>query len=250
MQYHEAIPLAVHGLTRVYGSKRAVDGVTFELQQGHIYGLVGHNGCGKSTLLRLIGGLSMPSDGTVSILGSGTERELARARSRVGFLLSESDFFPTSSVYGNLKLFARLKGNVSKKEIRERMQRLHLTEREIGSQRMGKCSAGQRKRCMIAAALLSEPELLILDEPFNALDQASLTDVLNLLREENAQRGTTMLIAEHHIAELRQIATDYLFQQDGRIVAQLSVSELETRISETGCTDIDAYYRQLTGERE
>lgn len=250
MQHSDSLPLAVHGLTKVYGSKCAVDAVTFELQPGRIYALIGHNGCGKSTLLRILGGLSLPTAGTVSLFGSGTDRELCRARRRVGFLLSESDFFPAYSVYGNLKLTARLKGNVSETEIRNLMKRLHLTEREIGSQRMGKCSAGQQKRTGIAAALLSKPELLIMDEPFNALDKASLADALALLRAENEQNGTTMLIADHHTEELSRLATDFLFQQSGKIAEQLTASELEARLGETGCADIDAYYRKLTGEAE
>lgn len=243
-------PLAVQGLTKTYGARRAVDEISFGLLPGHIYALVGHNGCGKSSLLRLIGGLSLPDAGTVSLFGSETERELSRARSRVGFLLSESDFFPAYSVYGNLKLTAQLRGEVSKSEIRALMQRLHLTEREIGSQRMGKCSAGQQKRAGIAAALLGQPELLVLDEPFNALDKSSLEDVLALLREENGQRGTTMHIAEHHTEELSLLATDFLFLNEGRLTEQVSAAELQARLGETGCGSIDEYYRKLIGGTE
>lgn len=246
----EVLPLSVHGLTKAYGPKRAVENVSFALRRGHIYGLIGHNGCGKSTLLRLIGGLSLPSAGTLSILGSSTDRELSQARSRVGFLLSENDFFPAYSVYGNLKLFAQLKGNASKAEIRMLMQRLRLTEREIGSQRMGKCSAGQQKRAGIAAALLGKPELLILDEPFNALDKTGLEDVLALLREYRELRGMTMLIAEHHTAELSRLATDFLFLNEGKLAEQCSADELQMRLRETGCGSIDEYYRSLTGGAE
>lgn len=247
---HSESLLSVQGLTKVYGAKRAVDAVSFSLLPGHIYALIGHNGCGKSTLLRLIGGLSLPSAGAVSVLGSSSDRELSKARGRVGFLLSETDFFPAYSVFGNLKLFAQLKGNASKPEIRALMQRLHLTEREIGSQRMGKCSAGQQKRAGIAAALLGDPALLILDEPFNALDKASLEDVLALLREQREQHGTAMLIAEHHTEALSRLATDYLFLNEGKLMEQLSGAELQARLRETGCGSIDEYYRKRSGGAE
>ena len=130
------------------------------------------------------------------------------------------------------------------------MQRLHLTEREIGSQRMGKCSAGQQKRAGIAAALLGEPALLILDEPFNALDKASLEDVLALLREQREQHGMAMIIAEHHTEALSRLATDYLFLNAGKLMEQLSAEELHARLRETGCGSIDEYYRKRSGGAE
>lgn len=237
--------LYVEGLTKVYGAKRALDGVTFGLESGRIYGLVGNNGAGKSTLLRLITGLSRPTSGSIRLFDSHNERELRRARQRTGALVERPAYYRDMRVSQNLRAQAMLCRRQPKAaEIEALRERVGIGRNQIGDPRLSQCSLGQQQRYGIAAALLGEPELLILDEPINGLDPSGVQEVREYLREVQAQ-GITILISSHLLEELYKLATDYIFLDQGRIIEQITAKVLDERLAENQEDGLETYFLDL-----
>lgn len=198
-------------LSKRYRKKMALDQVSLRLEAGHIYGLVGNNGSGKSTLLRIITGLSKPTSGGIKLFGCENKRELNNARKRLGALVEAPAYYADMTIGQNLYMQALLCENkVTKNDIISLRKKLGIDAREIGELRLSQCSMGQKQRYGIAAAVLGDPELLILDEPLNGLDPSGVRELREFLKLIN-QKGVTILISSHLLAELYKLATDYIF---------------------------------------
>ena len=226
--------LSVQGLTKRYGTKTVLDGLSFALEQGRVYGLIGPEGAGKTTLLRLLAGLCFPTAGSLSIFGSRTEAQLRRARKRVGFLIETPVAVEYFSLRQNLELQAPLAGRRDREGMKALRRTLGLTEREVGHRRFRDCAVWERQRYGLAAALLGDPELLVLDEPMNGLDPEGIRAAWELLEERNRTGGVTVLITSPQPEEVRGLATDYLFLGAGRLLAQMTAAELEERLETEG----------------
>jgi ABC-2 type transport system ATP-binding protein len=242
--------LELKDLSKKYGSKTVLDQLSFSLEAGHIYGLVGNNGAGKSTLLRMITGLSRPTAGSISLFGSKSGRQLQQARLRVGALIETPAFYADMTIAQNLHMQAILcKTRLSGQEILDLRTELGIAANQIGELRLSQCSLGQRQRVGIAATLVGKPELLILDEPLNGLDPSGVTELRGFLQTLN-QKGITMLISSHILEELHKLATDYIFLDRGAILQTITAAELEYRILEqqtdsNGDYDLEHYFLDL-----
>ena len=234
--------LRTRNLTKRYKHKTALDGLSISLEEGRVYGLIGCDGAGKTTLLRILAGLSEPTEGSVSLFGGETPGELCRARKRVGFLIDRPAAVEYFTIRKNLELQARLLGGVDGAKQKELRRRLELTERKVGRRRYDDCALWERQRYGIAAALLGEPELLVLDEPMNGLDPEGVRAARALLEERNRREGVTMLIASAQPEELRGLATDYLFLGEGRLLAKLTGEELEARLETEGPEAVEGLF--------
>jgi ABC-2 type transport system ATP-binding protein len=215
------LAVEVRGLSKSFGSRRAVDELTFGIPNGVIAGLVGPNGAGKTTTMRMLVGLVRPTGGSAAVLGT----DIARSRaflSRVGSLIESPVFYPGLSGRGNLRILARLRGVAG-----ERVGRLlHLVDLDDhADEPVRKYSLGMKQRLGLAMALLSDPDLLILDEPANGLDPAGIIQIRDLMRGLRGQ-GKTILVSSHLLGELEQVADWLVILDRGRAIFNGPAGEL------------------------
>ncbi|MET8833594.1 ABC transporter ATP-binding protein [Micromonospora sp. NPDC004540] len=208
-------------MTKRYpGGVTAVDGLDLRVREGEVLGFLGPNGAGKTTTMRMLVGLVRPTSGRIRVLGRppGTPEQLAR----VGALIESPAFYPHLSGRDNLRLAARYAGAPDAAAERA-LAEVGLTERAASAFRT--YSLGMKQRLGVAAALLKEPSLLILDEPTNGLDPAGVTDVRELLRTLGRQ-GRTVLLSSHVLGEVEQICDRIVVIDRGRLVADGTPDEL------------------------
>lgn len=226
--------IETRGLTKRYGDFAALDGVGVSVRRGEIFGLIGDNGAGKTTLFKLLCGLSFPSAGEVRLFGVTEQAELERQRSRIGAIVEQPGFYPNLSVEKNLEYYRIQKGVPGQGVVSELLDLMRLTHAK--SRACKDLSMGMKQRLGIAMALLGEPEILILDEPVTGLDPSGIVEVRALLQRLNRERGITVMLSSHNLAELEQLATTYAFMSHGRILEQVSAERLVARCAD--CIDI------------
>jgi ABC-2 type transport system ATP-binding protein len=214
------------GLTKDYGAKRAVDGLTFTVRPGIVTGFLGPNGSGKSTTMRLILGLDRPTAGAVTVNGK-RYRDFAAPLHEVGALLEARSMHPGRSATNHLLALARTHG-VPRSRVVELIERVGL--HEVARKRVGSFSLGMGQRLGIAAALLADPEILILDEPSNGLDPEGIQWIRNLLKELAAE-GRTVFLSSHLMSEMALTADHLIVIGRGRLIADLSVEDFLRRAS-------------------
>jgi len=216
-----AAPLVeVTGLTKRYGDTLAVDGVDLTVRSGEVYGFLGPNGAGKTTTLRILTGLIAPTSGTVRVLGGAPGQ--AEVLARTGSMIESPAFYPYLSGLDNLRLLAEY-AEVARARIHEVLALVDLTDR--ARDRFSTYSLGMKQRLGVAAALLKDPELVILDEPTNGLDPAGMRDMRRLIRELGAD-GRTVLLSSHLLGEVQQICDRVGIISEGKMVAEHNVEEL------------------------
>jgi ABC-2 type transport system ATP-binding protein len=208
------------GLTKRYGNRAAVDGVTLEVRRGEVYGFLGPNGAGKTTTLRMLLGLVRPTGGTASVLGRppGSPDALRR----VGALVEGPGFYPYLSGRQNLRVLARYRG-LDDRAADRALDRVDLAGR--GKDRFRTYSLGMKQRLGVAAALLGDPDLLILDEPTNGLDPAGMAAMRTLVVDV-AAGGQTVLLSSHLLAEVQQICERVGVVADGRLLHEGTVDQM------------------------
>ena len=212
--------IEANGLTKDYGEKRAVDGLTFTVEPGIVTGFLGPNGSGKSTTMRLILGLDRPTAGTVTVNGK-RYRDFPAPLHEVGALLEARAVHTGRSAYNHLLALAQTHG-VPRSRVDELIDRVGL--HEVARKRVGQFSLGMGQRLGIAAALLADPQILILDEPANGLDPEGIQWIRNLLKELAAE-GRTVFVSSHLMSEMALTAEHLIVIGRGRLIADLSVDE-------------------------
>jgi len=212
-------PVAItESLTKVYGDRVAVDKVTMTVQRGEVYGFLGPNGAGKTTTLRMLLGLVRPTAGSARVLtGSGS----------VGALIEGPGFHPYLSGRANLRVLARHRG-LPDAEVDRVLERVDLASR--GDDRFKGYSLGMKQRLGVAAALMGDPELIVLDEPTNGLDPAGMADMRALI-VELARGGQTVLLSSHLLAEVQEICHRVAIINAGRLLLEGSVADLRGGVS-------------------
>jgi len=231
--------VAVRDLTKRFGSVVAVDGLSFTLAAGSITGFLGPNGAGKTTTLRLLLGLARPTSGEALVFGR-RYRELPDPTRLVGALLESGDFDPGRTGRNHLRALAIASG-IGRGRVDELLE---LVELDRAADRLaGGYSLGMRQRLGLAAALLGDPALLVLDEPANGLDAAGVHWLRGFLRQF-AARGGTVLVSSHQLAEVAQTVDHALIIERGRLVATVDVDQL----SDSGA--LEQLYLELTGRDE
>ena len=219
----EPIPaIRTRGLTKRYGRKPAVADLDLTVPAGEIVGFLGPNGAGKSTTIAMLLGLTRPTAGTIEVLGRDVARHRAQVQRRVGALLESPTYYDHLSVHDNLVVLARL-GRFAESTVPDLVARVGLEA--AARQRARGLSLGQRQRLGLAAALLGDPELLILDEPTNGLDPGGVHAVYDLLRGVKAAGGT-VFFSSHRLEEVQALCTSVAILRGGRLVAQGRVADL------------------------
>jgi len=218
--------IAARDLTKDYGDKRAVDGLTFTVEPGIVTGFLGPNGSGKSTTMRLILGLDAPTAGSVTVNGQ-RYREHAAPLHEVGALLEARSVHTGRSAYNHLLALAQTHG-IPRRRVRELIDLVGL--HEVARKRAGKFSLGMGQRLGIAAALLGDPKTVMLDEPVNGLDPEGIHWVRHLLKGLAAE-GRTVFVSSHLMGEMALTADHLIVVGRGRLIADTSVDEFISRVA-------------------
>ncbi len=219
--------IEAQGLTKEYGDKLAVDGLTFTVRPGMVTGFLGPNGAGKSTTMRLILGLDAPTSGSVTVNGRPYQ-EFTAPLHEVGALLEARSIHPGRSAYRHLLAMAQTSG-IRRSRVDEVIDAVGL--REVARRRAGGFSLGMGQRLGIAAALLGDPGTIVLDEPVNGLDPEGIVWIRSLLAELAAQ-GRTVLVSSHLMSEMALMAQRLIVIGRGRLIADTTVTEFIARASQ------------------
>lgn len=211
--------ISVSGVTKRFDDITAVDNVSLTIHPGEVIALLGHNGAGKTTLLDMILGFTTPDSGSITVLG-GVPAETAHS-GRIGAMLQSGGLLKDLSVRDTLAFVAKC--HVDHLPIPQVIERAGLSD--FADRKVGKCSGGQVQRLRFALALLSDPDILILDEPTTGLDAAARRDFWETMRGE-AQRGHTVIFATHYLQEADDFADRLVLIRSGRIVLDGATTDL------------------------
>ncbi|MCO6438014.1 MAG: ATP-binding cassette domain-containing protein [Phycisphaerae bacterium] len=235
--------VVVDKLTKVFrttegGEKRAVDGLSFTVGPGQIYGLLGPNGAGKTTTLRMLSGLMEPTSGTAVLAGFDVARDPQAAKHVIGFLTANTGLYQRLSARELLIYFAQLHG-MELSRARARADELidWLGIGDFSQLRCGAMSTGQKQRVNIARALVADPPILIMDEPTLGLDVLSNRVILEYIRRER-ERGKTILLSTHYLDEAETLCDRIGLLHDGRLVAEGDIEHLRTISGEVRLSSI------------
>jgi ABC-2 type transport system ATP-binding protein len=229
-----------------------VDHVSFSVRAGEIFGVLGPNGSGKSTLIRLIATLLLPDSGSVLVFGHDVVRQPMQVQQLINRVSVEASFFKKLSPMENLIYGARLygmEGSQTRQRVVEILGRLGLEQRTIYKP-MEEMSRGMQQKVAIARALLSQPRLLLLDEPTTGLDPRSKREVQSVVRELNQEHGTTILLTTHDMLEAESLCERIAIIDGGKVVALDTPAALKRSISRNGHeTTLEDVFLELTGKQ-
>lgn len=216
--------IVMHDLRKSYKGKVVVDGVNIHVKRGEIYGFVGPNGAGKSTVMKMLLHLTRPDSGEITIWGKKIGDESFECLKRIGSIIESPCFYEKITGRQNLELHCEYMGFHNRERIDEALQLVNL--QDIEGKTVSHYSMGMKQRLAIARAILTRPELLILDEPINALDPEGIREMRTLFRQINQECGTTILISSHILSEVEQIADTIGIIQNGRLLQETPMSEI------------------------
>lgn len=218
--------LTTSGLSKKYGKFNALNNLTMHIPKGAIYGLVGRNGAGKTTLIRLICGLQKPTKGHYSIYGvKDNSKDIVKARRRMGAVVETPAIYLDMTAEDNLKQQCLILDIPSDEIIPDILKLVGLEN--TGKKKVKNFSLGMKQRLGIAVALVGNPDFLVLDEPVNGLDPQGIIEMRELILKLNREYQITVLISSHILDELSRLATHYGFVDKGRLVKEISASELD-----------------------
>jgi len=220
------IAISIEGLSKTFGkgekAVQAVRDLDLQVEAGQVFGFLGPNGAGKTTTIRLLMDLIRPSAGEAFLFGKSTG--LLESRKRVGALVEGADFYPFMSAWDNLVVLDRTAGTYQPDRISELIASVGLSER--AKQPVGGFSTGMKQRLGLAAALLNDPELLILDEPTNGLDPAGIQEMRGFIREQAHTHGKTVFLSSHMLNEVEQVCDRVAIIHQGVLLREGPVETL------------------------
>lgn len=214
-------------LTKRYGTAAIVDQVNFHVPKGKVYGLLGRNGAGKTTAMKMMLQLVSPTDGTIRLFGKDCRGNAAALYNKIGSIIETPGFYGNLTGYENLQIIAKLRGQICNNAVLNALETvgLHKEKRKI----FADYSLGMKQRLGIAAAIMHEPTLLILDEPINGLDPIGISEIRSFLFKLSHVNGTTIFISSHVLSEIEQIADVIGVMHEGRLIEEADMAELHKR---------------------
>jgi ABC-2 type transport system ATP-binding protein len=229
-----SVALQVSNLRKKYGKKLAVNDISFKVEQGTVFGLLGPNGSGKTTTISMILSLINSDSGEIQLFGNS---DLTEELKRTGVLLESATYYPNLSARRNLKISCKIKG-VSLEKIDSTLEKVGLIAEK--NNKVKNFSMGMKQRLNVASALLNEPDFLIFDEPTNGLDPQGIADMRKLLIELG-QSGKTILIASHLLNEMEKICQHVAIMKEGKILDQGEIKSLTK-----GFETLEDYFLNVT----
>jgi len=238
--------IKVQHISKHFGSLKAVDDLSFEVQAGQVFGFLGQNGSGKSTTIRMLLSLIHPTSGSIEIFGKPIEKNRETILEQVGAIIERPDLYPYLSAQEHLQLFAKVrKQRIATTNIKETLEKVGLANR--ANDKVQTFSLGMKQRLGIAIALVHNPSLIILDEPTNGLDPQGIADIRQLIQHLAKEEGKTVLVSSHLLSEIEQVAHQILIIHQGKKMVEGVTKELldpQKRIVQIKTTD-DANALQL-----
>lgn len=231
--------IETHGLTKHYGHRPAVQDLDLCVPRGAVFGFLGRNGAGKTTTIGMLVGLLRPTGGEARLLGHDVRRDLRAALRHTGVLLDQPAFYPYLSGRENLWVVAQALGGQAGQRIEACLETVELAGR--AEDRFGAYSAGMKQRLGLAAALLNDPELLILDEPTTGLDPMGQRAIRTLIRQLAQETGKTIFLSSHQLYEVEQICDHVAVIEGGQLAGQGPLAELAAG------RDLETMFVELTG---
>ena len=217
--------LEVKGLKKVIGKREIIKDLNFSVKEGEIYGFLGPNGAGKTTTIRMLVGLILPTAGEVKICGENLKNNKEKALKDVGAVVENPELYKYLSGRENLMQIARIRG-VSKEEVQDLIKLVGLENRI--NDKVKKYSLGMKQRLGLAAALIGNPKLLILDEPTNGLDPSGIIDLRKIVKQAAKERGMAVFVSSHILSEVQQLCDRVAFINNGVIKAVEDMNQAVT----------------------
>jgi putative bacitracin ABC transporter, ATP-binding protein bcrA len=218
--------ICVDGLIKEYAGIKVVDGVSFSVNKGEIYGLLGRNGAGKTTIMKILLGLANPTSGKVSILGKdmsvNSEKKVLK---KVGCIIENPGFYSNLTGTENLEIFAKLRG-LDQDSVKKALELVNLPYKD--KKTFSKYSLGMKQRLAIANAIMHNPEILVLDEPINGLDPIGIAEVRELLKKFK-ESGISILISSHILSELENVADRISIIDFGKMIEEINMKEWKNK---------------------
>lgn len=221
------IVVETQNISKSFNGTEVLKNVSVSLERGKIYGFIGLNGAGKTTLMKILMGLVKKDSGKIALFDASGQKALNEMRKRIGSMIELPAIYPEMTAYENVNMTRISRGIPNKELINYVLEAVNLAD--TGKKRAKNFSLGMKQRLGIAKALLSEPDILILDEPNNGLDPISIVELRELLLKVNREKDVTMLISSHILEELYQLVTDYIIIHQGKIIETISREELQER---------------------
>lgn len=206
INYRETKGIVVEDVYKSFGKEQVLRGVSIRIEPGKVFGVVGNNGCGKTVLMKCICGFIHPDKGRIYVNGEriGKDRDFPK---NTGIIIETPGFIPNMSGYANLKLLASLNGKISRQRIKEVLKEVGLGKNM--HKKVGKYSLGMRQRLGIAQAIMEDPDVMILDEPFNGLDKNTVVEMREMLKRFKEQ-GKAILLASHNVVDIEELCDNVL----------------------------------------
>ncbi|MBQ6511616.1 ABC transporter ATP-binding protein [Methanobrevibacter sp.] len=231
--------IETNNLSKIYSKNKVVNSVNMHVEKGKIYGLLGKNGAGKTTTMCMLLNLTYPSSGEVYLFGESPKNS-KDVYSKIGSIIETPGFYENLTAYENLKIISKLRGEYNPVKIKLVLEMVSLENAK--SKKYKDFSLGMKQRLGIAAAIMHNPELLILDEPINGLDPFGIKEIRTLLKRLSREYGITILISSHILSEIENIADVIGFMDDGVLIDEISKEDLYKRLNkfvEFEVSDID-----------
>ncbi|MEE1336887.1 ABC transporter ATP-binding protein [Methanobrevibacter sp.] len=221
--------IETNNLSKKYSRNKVVNSVNMHVEKGKIYGLLGKNGAGKTTTMCMLLNLTYPSDGEIYLFGKDPKRHSNEIYQRIGSIIETPGFYENLTAYENLKIIGKIRGDYDPQKIRLVLEMVNLGDSK--SKIFKDFSLGMKQRLGIAAAILHNPELLILDEPINGLDPFGIKEIRTLLKRLSHEFGITILISSHILSEIENLADVIGFMENGVLIDEISREELHDRLN-------------------
>ena len=221
--------IETNNLSKKYSRNKVVNSVNMHVEKGKIYGLLRKNGAGKTTTMCMLLNLTYPSDGEIYLFGKDPKRHSNEIYQRIGSIIETPGFYENLTAYENLKIIGKIRGDYDPQKIRLVLEMVNLADAK--SKRFKDFSLGMKQRLGIAAAILHNPELLILDEPINGLDPFGIKEIRTLLKRLSHEFGITILISSHILSEIENLADVIGFMDNGVLIDEISREELHDRLN-------------------
>ena len=230
--------IETQNLSKNYGDFKAVQNVDMNVEKGRIYGLLGRNGAGKTTTMCMLLGLAEPTEGSIKLFGldalDGKNRK--EIYTRIGSIIETPGFYPQLNAVENLKIFSKLRGDYNPANIEKVLKLVNLSNE---NKPFKNYSLGMKQRLGLAAALVHEPELLILDEPINGLDPAGIIEIRDMLLDITSKLGITVLISSHILSEIELLADEIGIINQGQLIKELTKEELQEQSNKNVIIGVD-----------
>lgn len=221
--------IETRNLTKRFGKQTAVNSLDMKIEKGKIYGLLGKNGAGKTTTMCMLLNLSKPTNGEIFFFGKHYKQDPYDVYSKIGSIIETPGFYENLSAFDNLKVFAKLRGDYNKEDIEKALEIVSLTHAK--DKKFKNFSLGMKQRLGIAAAIMHNPEILILDEPINGLDPMGIKEIRKLLKDLSEVYGTTILISSHILSEIEAIADVIGIMDGGLLIEEVSMNQLHEKLN-------------------